>query len=142
MIVYFFLSINASELQKHTINIHLTVPQYLSIVVNIYERLMAKKHQPETLDEAFSLINDELLATFIQKHKDYGKGNILSLKELGIAYRISEKTERLKNLLMQGNDPTNESIEDSWTDIAVYAILARLYKNGQFQSLEISDKEK
>lgn len=96
---------------------------------------MAKS--PKTLDEAFKTVEDELLATFIQKHKDYGKGNILSLKELGIAFRLSEKVERLKNLLMKADGPTNESLEDTWGDIAVYAIIALLYKRGWFQKLEI-----
>lgn len=93
--------------------------------------------QPQTLDEAFALVESELLATFLQKHKDYGKGNILSIKELGIAFREAEKVERLKNLLMKTDDPANESIDDSWTDIAVYAIIAILYRRGWFEKLEV-----
>lgn len=93
--------------------------------------------QPKTLDEAFKIVEDELLVTFIQKHKDYGKGNILSMKELGLAFRLSEKVERLKNLLMKDSSPANESIDDTWGDIAVYAIIAILYKRGWFEKLEI-----
>ncbi len=94
--------------------------------------------QPQTLDEAFALVEVELLQTFLQKHKDYGKGNILSIKELGIIFREAEKVERLKNLLMKTDDPANESIEDSWTDIAVYAIIAILYRRGWFEKLEVT----
>lgn len=97
---------------------------------------MATK-QPKTLDEAFKIVEDELLATFIQKHKDYGKGNIISLKELGIAFRLSEKVERLKNLMMKDGGPANESIDDTWTDVAVYAIIAQLYRRGWFEKLEM-----
>ncbi|GEM_PF-395870 len=93
-----------------------------------------------TLDQAFREIEEELYQTFLQKHKDYGKGNILSIKELGIAFRVSEKVERLKNLLMSGEAPANESIEDSWTDIAVYAIIAKLYRQGKFEALEVDKK--
>ncbi len=100
---------------------------------------------PQTLDQAFSLITDELLTVFLQKHQDYGKGNILSVKELGISMRVAEKIERLKHLLLkeelQQSAVANESIEDSWTDIAVYAIIARLYRQGHFQSLEVSKNE-
>jgi len=79
-----------------------------------------------------------MLATFIKKHQDYGKGNILSIKELGIAFRTSEKVERLKNLLMDPNKtPSNESIDDSWLDIAVYAVIAKMYRKGWFQNLEL-----
>lgn len=77
---------------------------------------------------------------FIQKHKDYGKGNILSLEELGIAFRETEKVERLKNLLMKSQDPANESIDDTWTDVAVYAVIALMFRRGWFQKLELSAK--
>ncbi len=93
---------------------------------------------PMYLDESFNKICDELLATFIQKHKDYGKGNILSIKELGIAFRLTEKVERLKNLLMNpSQDPVNESISDNIKDIAVYAILMEMYRRGEFQKLDL-----
>ncbi len=93
---------------------------------------------PQHLDEAFQLICEEMLATFLKKHKDYGKGNILSVKELGIAFRSSEKIERLKNLLMkQDQTPENESIDDSWLDVAVYAVIAKMYRKGWFQALDV-----
>jgi hypothetical protein len=74
---------------------------------------------------------------FLKKHKDYGKGNILSVKELGIALRISEKIERIKHLLMQGGTPANESIDETWIDVGVYAVLAVLLRRGQFEKLEV-----
>lgn len=99
-----------------------------------------KTPKPKTLDQAFLEIEKELLETFIAKHRDYGKGNILSIKELGIAFRIGEKVERLRNLLMKEEPPANESMEDSWTDIAVYAIIAKLYQRGWFQELEMDEE--
>lgn len=98
-------------------------------------------NKPTTLDQAFAQVNDELLQMFIKKHRDYGKGNILSIKELGIALRITEKVERLKHLLMSDQAPANESIEETWIDVATYAIIAVLYRRGQFQDLEV-DSEK
>ncbi|MFH1244289.1 MAG: hypothetical protein V1487_01800 [bacterium] len=94
--------------------------------------------EPKYLDEAFKAICEEMLTTFIKKHRDYGKGNILSIKELGIAFRESEKVERLKNLLMdQSKTPANESIDDSWLDVAVYAVIAKMFRKGWFQQLEM-----
>jgi len=94
--------------------------------------------KPKYLDEAFKEICAEMLATFIQKHKDYGKGNILSIKELGIAFREAEKVERLKNLLLdQSKPPTNESLDDNWMDVAVYGVIAQMYRRGWFQNLEL-----
>lgn len=95
----------------------------------------------KTLDEAFDNVSTELLEMFLQKHSDYGKGNILSGKELGIAFRIGEKSERLKNLLMSGSIPTNESIEETFVDIAVYAVIGVLYRRKQFQKLEVKKKK-
>lgn len=98
------------------------------------------KSDPQYLDESFQKICDELLSTFIQKHKDYGKGNILSIKELGIAFRLTEKIERLKNLLMNPTqDPINESIADNIKDIAVYAVVMEMYRRGEFQKLSLKD---
>jgi hypothetical protein len=92
---------------------------------------------PTTLDEAYKKVEEELLQMFLKKHKDYGKGNILSVKELGIALRISEKIERIKHLLMQGNAPANESVEETWLDVAVYGIIAVLYRRGWFEKLDV-----
>ncbi|NCO12602.1 MAG: hypothetical protein COZ34_04840 [Candidatus Pacebacteria bacterium CG_4_10_14_3_um_filter_34_15] len=99
---------------------------------------MAKTKTPKYLDEAFEEICAELLATFLKKHKDYGKGNILSIKELGMSFRISEKGERLKNLLMTNGEPENESLNDTWTDIAVYSIIGLLYRRGWFEKLDVN----
>lgn len=92
---------------------------------------------PKYLDEAFEEICREMVETFKKKHKDYGKGNILDMGELGIAFRISEKFNRIKHLLMTGKKPVNESIEDSWIDIGVYAVIAILLKRSWFKSLEM-----
>lgn len=83
-------------------------------------------------------MSDELLQLFIKKHRDYGKGNILANGEIGIAMRVSEKVERLKHLLLSGQTPSNESIDETWQDIAVYAVIAELYRRGWFQELEMS----
>jgi hypothetical protein len=93
--------------------------------------------QPKNLDEAFEIVNKQTLETFLKKHKDYGKGNILDMGELGIAFRISEKFNRIKHLLMNGKKPSNEAVEDSWIDIAVYAVIAVLLKRGWFQKLNV-----
>ena len=94
--------------------------------------------QPKTLNEAFTQVNTELLEMFLKKHHDYGKGNILDTKELGIAFRVSDKLNRLKFLLSNNKNPQNESIEETWVDIAVYSVIAVLYRRGYFQKLEVT----
>jgi hypothetical protein len=92
---------------------------------------------PKTLDAAFEQVTAELLEMFLKKHKDYGKGNILSVKELGIALRISEKIERIKHLLTRGEEPANESVDETWIDVGVYAVIAVLLRRGYFEKLDV-----
>lgn len=95
---------------------------------------------PKHLDQAFEIVNEELKQMFLKKHADYGKDNILDTKELGIAFRVSDKLNRLKNLLVNNQTPKNESVEETWIDIGVYAIIAILYRRGWFQKLEVKKK--
>lgn len=101
---------------------------------------MAKTSSPQYLDEAFAEVCEELVATFIKKHKDYGKGNILDTGELGIIFRVNDKLRRLQNLQAEGKDPSNEAVRDSWIDIGVYAVIALLLRNGQFEKLNLNPK--
>jgi hypothetical protein len=95
--------------------------------------------EPKSLDEAFNLICTEALETFIKKHKDYGKENVLEMEELGIAIRGSEKLSRLKNLLLHQLKPENESLDETWIDIAVYSVIALMMRRGWFQKLELQE---
>lgn len=95
---------------------------------------------PKNLEEAFQAVCDDMLAMFIKKHKDYGKGNILDTKELGIAFRISDKLNRLKHLCANNKNPQNETIEESWIDIAVYAVIGTMYRKKWFQKLDLKNK--
>lgn len=94
--------------------------------------------KPEYLDEAFEQVLQEMLLTFIKKHKDYGKDNILDTGELGILFRINDKIRRIQNLVTEDKAPKNETIEDNWLDIAVYAAIAIILKRGYFKDLDLS----
>ena len=98
--------------------------------------------QPQFLDDAFSIICSQLLTTFIRKHKDYGKDNILDTGEMGIIFRVNDKVNRLKNLQKNNKEPENESIDETWIDIAVYAVIAILYRKGWFQKLDLKELSK
>ena len=88
------------------------------------------------------MVATEMKDIFVQKHKDYGKGNILDTGELGIAFRQSDKLNRLKNILQSAGKPTNESIDDSWMDMGVYAVIAMMYRRGWFQKLSLQEQKK
>ncbi len=99
-------------------------------------------NDPQYLDESFTRVCEEMFKTFIKKNKDYGKGNILDTGELGIAFRVNDKLNRIKNLLITKQQPKNETVEDSWLDIAVYAVIAVMYLRGWFQKLQLKESRK
>lgn len=98
--------------------------------------------KPKFLDEAFQYVCQELLQMFLKKHKDYGKGNILDTGEMGILFRVSDKVNRLKNLVGNKKTPQNETKEENWIDIAVYAVIAVLYNRKWFQKLNLKKDTK
>lgn len=74
----------------------------------------------------------EDIKTFDSKQRDYGSKNISEFGEYGVLIRANDKIARLKNLLNNHSiaEPSNESIEDSWRDLSVYGIIARLCRKG------------
>lgn len=61
------------------------------------------------------------------KQQDYGSKNISSFGTYGVVVRMSDKFERIKNLFKsKRRRAVNESIVDSFTDIANYAIIAQM----------------
>ena len=99
------------------------------------------KTPSQYLDQAFNEELIQLLRIFIKKHKDYGKNNILDNGELGIIFRINDKLRRLQNLASNGAEPKNESCCENWQDIAVYAIIAILLRDGRFKDLVLDPKK-
>lgn len=75
-------------------------------------------------------IVEENLAVLIRKSKDYGQVNLLLTGQYGITVRLQDKVSRLLNLLGSGQAPKNESIDDSFSDIFNYALLALLLRRG------------
>ena len=70
------------------------------------------------------------LHLFDMKQRDYGENNISKFGEFGVLVRASDKLERLTTLLDSGRLPSNESVEDSWQDLALYSTIARAVING------------
>ena len=89
-----------------------------------------------TFNEAVHKIADEVADLVISKQKDYGSGNIFKSPagpEPGIVVRVGDKLNRLWNLLTSKKAPQNESLEDSWKDVAGYALIALMVRRGLFE---------
>jgi|Wag4MinimDraft_6_1082665.scaffolds.fasta_scaffold00151_15 hypothetical protein len=80
---------------------------------------------------------EELVELLLSKHKDYGPKNIASAPGgaiNGLRVRIHDKTARINNLYDSIRDmaPEHESFEDSFKDLANYAIIALLVLRGKW----------
>ena len=80
-------------------------------------------------------IMDEIGNLLITKQMDYGPGNINNAHGgpiNGLLVRIGDKFERLKNLYRHGSTPKHEPIEDSFKDMANYAVIALMIQRGKW----------
>ena len=79
---------------------------------------------------------DGLAELLIKKQKDYGPKNI-SLAPggplNGLRVRMFDKLARINNLVETGATPQNESLRDSFMDIANYAIIAMMVLDNQWE---------
>ena len=80
----------------------------------------------------YEAITRLLIKLFVKKQHDYGPGNIAEFGEVGVLVRLNDKMERLKNLVLNGLEASNESIEDTLDDIASYAIIMRIVRAGKW----------
>jgi len=92
----------------------------------------------------FRRLQKEQYELFLRKQHDYGPGNIsvgtmLQTKEevqlalTGLWFRMNDKIQRLKNLLMSGRETAvDEPMEDAYLDVSNYGIMATIVKNGKW----------
>ena len=71
------------------------------------------------------------------KQQDYGPLNITMEGMPGLKTRLVDKVCRLKNLIEHKRIPTNESLEDTFKDIANYGIIGILLLRDKWPNKEI-----
>ena len=75
----------------------------------------------------------ECISLLDEKQKDYGPKNISRFGVRGLSVRLYDKIERLANLLMDREEsPKNESLEDTFKDIANYGIIGLMLLKEQW----------
>ena len=80
-------------------------------------------------DNEVRIVYDELMSILLKKHRDYGPRNIADAPGgplNGLRVRIHDKVARINNLIDNNSKPQYESLEDSFKDLANYAIIALL----------------
>ena len=88
------------------------------------------------------IVYDELMALMLSKHKDYGPKNVSESPGgalNGLRVRMHDKLARINNIYehmedTKGFQPKHESLEDSFKDMANYAIIGLLVLRGKWNS--------
>ena len=99
---------------------------------------------PEMTSE-FKRIQREQYELFLHKQHDYGPQNIAvgtalindedkRLSLMGIWFRINDKVERIKTILLRGDDGSlkGEGLVDSYSDISNYGVMAQVVASGKW----------
>jgi len=98
---------------------------------------------PEMTGEFKKILKEEY-ELFCKKQLNYGPGNIaggtllqtdddIRFSLTGIFFRINDKIQRIKQLVVLGNsDQVGESIDDTFHDMSVYSIIAQIVKRGKW----------
>lgn len=78
---------------------------------------------------------NELISLLLKKHADYGPTNISKAPGgaiNGLRVRMHDKLARINHLVDNNATPENESLEDSFKDLANYAIIGLMVLRGQW----------
>lgn len=109
------------------------------------QKNIIKKIEEEYPDmtKRFQELQAEQYILFCRKQHDYGSGNIsvgtnletdeeVKLSLFGLWFRMNDKIQRAKNLLMREEGPAveGEPLEDAFLDLSNYGIMATLVKEG------------
>ena len=93
---------------------------------------------PET-SKIFQDIQFNQWQLFCKKQKDYGPKNIsvgtnleteeeVKLALTGLWFRMNDKMQRFQQIVINNQEPENESLTDTFMDLANYALIAQLVK--------------
>ena len=92
------------------------------------------KVNPEFIADVWRIM-DTAGNLLIRKHHDYGPKNISQSPGgplNGLRVRMWDKVARINNLIDTGKDAKNESLEDSFADLANYSIIALMVLKGKW----------
>ena len=103
-----------------------------------------EKTYPEMTSE-FKKIQRDQYELFCKKQYDYGPRNIavgtilktpedIKLSLLGIWFRMNDKIERMKTLLLRNgeNSVEGEPVTDSFSDVSNYGVMAQVVARGKW----------
>jgi len=102
------------------------------------ERRYSDDNDNDPVAEFETVVNEtfqELEELLLRKHQDYGTKNIMDAPGgaiNGLCVRMHDKLARINNL--HSNEPNFEPLEDSFKDMANYAIIGLLVLRGKWDT--------
>lgn len=99
------------------------------------KELVWKEQPVDQFDLDVYEIVDELYMLLLDKHHDYGPLNIAQSPGgplNGLRVRMWDKIARINHLIDSGVEAKNEALEDSYKDLANYAIIAMMVLRGKW----------
>ena len=105
------------------------------------EAIQQLQKEYPTIAKGYEQIVLEQYELFAKKHLDYGMSNISAGTQLsndeekefaltGLWYRLSDKINRWKNMIINKRKANNEPLTDTYQDIVNYGIIAQLVERG------------
>jgi hypothetical protein len=88
------------------------------------------KHK--TLEEFDRVTRVEMRQLFLRKNAGYGPDAIGDTGLYGIAVRMNDKVKRLLHITRTEGAVSDETLEDTALDLAVYAAIALVYMRGKW----------
>ena len=127
----------------------MTIQQIVAELENIKEQTLNNSKITtddviEAIDDIISDCKDNSMDFTFEDEDDYGPGNIsvgtqlqtpeeVNLSLTGLWFRMNDKIQRLKTLLMGNKDSAvDEPLEDAYLDVSNYGIMATIVKNGKW----------
>ena len=103
------------------------------------------KDEYPTIYNGYQEVMDEQFELFAKKHLDYGMHNVSAGTNLetadevefamtGLWYRLSDKINRWKNMIISGRKAQNETLIDTFQDVTNYGIIAQLVSRGMWRN--------
>jgi hypothetical protein len=117
----------------------------LEVVEDIHPVVEQMEKEWPVMTKEFKRLQKQQYELFLKKQHDYGPGNIsvgtqlitdeeVHLSLTGLWFRMNDKIQRLKTLLMNNRQSAveGEPMEDAYLDVSNYGIMATIVKNGKW----------
>jgi hypothetical protein len=106
-----------------------TFPAEIKDLPDTIVQMIRNSNPNSAFEEAVQQKFQHAKHVLLTKHKDYGPKNIAFAPGgalNGLRVRMHDKLSRINHLMDTGAKPQNESLKDSFLDLANYAIIAML----------------